>query len=555
MKPSHSLPRTGLLFFMFLVATIFADTAFGQTVRGQITGRVVTTDGTPIVGVAVAARRVENGDAPPTPVGAATTDAAGTFTLSGLAPQLYRIDITAPGFAAPEVATRARIGESVTIRMTRGGAITGRVTDQASRPLVEAQVRTLRVADTEGKPVLTGNRPLDFTLTDDRGQYRRWGLTPGHYIVWVEGTTDLPGPPSPIDGDAPTFYPNTTRAGAREVIVTEGGDATDIDIRHRGQTGVAVTGNITGFPAQSSTRVKLLDAATQTVVLETIQFNRPDFRFTGVPPGDYDLVAGAILPKRDRAYSEPIRVTVKTKDVEGLTVPLIVAGTITGKIGATAPDKERLDLCKVEPLSPIEETQVEALPKKAKLAGEMPVTAGDEAGAFRLPGVHPGDTVISITPPAAWYVASLTEPATPNPKPLGQFALKKGASLDGVTVTLEFGAAQLRGTVASLPKSPEAVQKLRVHLVPLDEAQVENPARYYETTVAPGGGFEFKNLAPGRYAVVVLKKDVPEGDNPAFPVAADPVKRKMLLETAKSAKTVELAPCRTVEDFKIEVTP
>jgi hypothetical protein len=55
--------------------------------------------------------------------------------------------------------------------------------------------------------------------------------------------------------------------------------------------------------------------------------------------------------------------------------------------------------------------------------------------------------------------------------------------------------------------------------------------------------------------VVVLKKNVPEGDNPAFPVAADPVKRKMLLETAKSAKTVELAPCRAVEGFKIEVTP
>ncbi len=553
-------PRTAF-FILIYIGAMFAGTAFAQDIRGQITGRVVGTDETPVAGATVLVRPITaDTDVFQAPTATATTDGAGAFTLSDLSPRLYRLEVTAKGYATPEKPVRARIGANLTIALTRGGVITGQVTDRENRPIVEAQIKVIRIADADGKPIPNPVPPrYPGCQSDDRGVYRRWGLTPGRYLVWVEGTPSVYLPLDPLEGDVPTYYPSVTRGGAKEVVVTEGGETTGIDIRHRGQRGFAVSGQTVGASQDTFVDLRLLDAETHAVIAQAAkdQLRGPDFTFTGIPPGVYDLVADAYLRKGDHAFCEPIRVVVKTKDVEGLTVTLVAAATVSGKVGFTSPGKERTDACKVEPPAPVEETSVQLIRKR-----ENPLAPDDsspvvpeEKGSFRLTGVRPGDCALAVEPPAGWYVATATEPASPKPKPLGQFTLKKGASLDGVVLSLEFGAAELRGTVASLPKSPEAVEKLRVHLIPLDEEQVENPARFYETTVAASGAYEFRNLAPGRYAVVVLKKDVPEGDNPAFPVAADPVKRKTLRAAAKDAKTIELAPCRPVEDFKVEVKP
>jgi hypothetical protein len=472
------------------------------------------------------------------------------------------VEVNAKGYVTTGMPVRARLGDAPTIRLTRGGIITGKVTDRENHPIIEARVRVMRLTDANGKPVPARlPPPYPDTTTDDRGEYRWWGLAPGRYVVWTEGAASRSLKLDPLEGDIPTYYPGTPRGGAKEVIVTEGGETTGIDIRHEGRRGFTISGQVTGAARNAGVRLLLLDAETHVPVLMTVK-EQPQgsaFIMPGIAPGTYDLVAETYIPGSGWMYADPIRTVVKNREVDGLTISFSPSGTVAGTAMLTPPEQSRLEACGGKPTFSIEEVSIQPVLKRenpsAPTSVEGPPAVPLENGTFKLAGLRAGEFGLAVTPPAGWYVAALTESAAPNPQPLGLIFLKKSMALDGIAVTLEFGAAQLRGTVAAIPRSPEAVQKLRVHLIPMDETQLENPARYYETTVQAGGGFEFKNLAPGRYAVVVLKKDVPEGENPAFPVALDPVKRTLLRDAAKSAKTIELAPCRPVEGFAIEVRP
>ena len=81
-------------------------------------------------------------------------------------------------------------GEAVTnlaMTIARGGVITGVVRDVGGRPVPGLNVRVLKL----GYNAVTGERTLgapstgSVGLTDDRGEYRAYGLPPGGYLVVV----------------------------------------------------------------------------------------------------------------------------------------------------------------------------------------------------------------------------------------------------------------------------------------------------------------------------------------------------------------------------------
>ena len=81
-------------------------------------------------------------------------------------------------------------GESVAnlaMTIARGGVITGIVRDTLGRPVPGLNVRVLKL----GYNAVTGERTLaapstgSVGLTDDRGEYRAYGLPPGGYLVVV----------------------------------------------------------------------------------------------------------------------------------------------------------------------------------------------------------------------------------------------------------------------------------------------------------------------------------------------------------------------------------
>lgn len=114
-----------------LAQTTPANEAKPADKRSSITGKVLADDGQPLVGVGVYLSRATGDRAINR---AAATDEEGNFKANDLPPGSYRINAQVNGYVTSSRASltqRYRVGESATITLVKGGAITGKVYDSA----------------------------------------------------------------------------------------------------------------------------------------------------------------------------------------------------------------------------------------------------------------------------------------------------------------------------------------------------------------------------------------------------------------------------------------
>jgi uncharacterized GH25 family protein len=153
----------------------------------MITGRVVAADtGRPLK----RARVVAGGGGRPH---AASTDEQGRYRITGLAAGSYTIAVTKAGFVdgaygqrrisgsgVPVDLTDGQQAANIDVRLSRGGVVTGHVLDEEGEPLARAMVTVMRQQYVRGQKQLTS---AGADQSDDRGQYRIFGLPPGDYFV------------------------------------------------------------------------------------------------------------------------------------------------------------------------------------------------------------------------------------------------------------------------------------------------------------------------------------------------------------------------------------
>jgi hypothetical protein len=574
---------------------------------GAISGRVYGDGGEPLAGVTVYAQTRGGGRAggfrmPQT----ITTDDDGNFHINGLEPGVYSVVGTLPGYVPVDDETQAargrdlyRPGDTVTLRLVKGGVITGRVTDASGEPVVALTVRVYRVRDVEGLP-LTADQGLYFSQTvqtDDRGVYRVFGLRAGAYVVAGGGAMPW-GLPTAFDADAPTFYPSGTRDTAAEVAVRAGQETNGVDIRLRDEPGRRVSGTISaaeGVPAADDfggAQVTLMHAASGMVVNWTwvtpMEGGR-GFSFEGVADGEYDVQAQQSGRTGVSGVSAPLRVTVRGADVTGLRLPLAPLASASGtvRVEPLADAERRSEACK-------ERAPASLLPQETVLAArrdEPPTAAGaaspprtrslrsleaapDETGSFTFRALEQGRYRLNARPadeslyvraiqlPDTTATTAATTPATPGkPRPAApardSINVRAGQQLTGINVRLAEGAAALSGRLVSADEGAPVASAtlLRVHLVPAEREHADEVLRYRETIPLADGTFAFRNLAPGRYhlAVRAATPDAPE----AFPrpAAWDAEGRARLRREAEaSAVTLDLAPCQRLNDFALRHT-
>jgi hypothetical protein len=141
----------------------------------------------------------------------ATTDDNGAFTFRNLPAGRFELEAFKNGYlrasygaSRPDrtgIPVVVKDGEAVTslaMTIARGGVITGVVHDMRGRPVPGQSVRVLKL----GYNAVTGERTLSApsggsaAVTDDRGEYRAYGLPPGGYVVLV-----APRPQGPLNDD------------------------------------------------------------------------------------------------------------------------------------------------------------------------------------------------------------------------------------------------------------------------------------------------------------------------------------------------------------------
>lgn len=479
------------------------DPADACTVSGQVANAAT---GEPLAKAAVTLRR-DGGFGPGTPrTYAATTDASGSFVITGVAPGSYRLSARRTGFVNTEFGARQYMRPGVTLTlsarerlgdlrlaMTPHAVLTGRVFAEDGEPLQYVQVQALRYRySAAGRQWM----PLGRAATNDIGEYRMAGLPPGEYYVAAspqrmgERFMEAAAGPEP-DEHVPTYYPGTVDpAAAAAVAVGPGEQISNIDLRLMKHATTTVKGRVSPVP-QASGRQRVM-VFLRPRGLSVTQMNRPaavapdgEFEFRGVAPGPYSLVA--VVPERGGgAMAARLPLEVGTAPIENLSLvmspPLQVAGIVrAGGQDAAAAAGLRIAL----------------RPREAFGFGGAPSATAQADGAFAFTAVLPDHYDIAISGlPEGHYIKSVASG--------GRDVLLTGLDLTRgapgpVEIVLGANAGQAAGVVQNDRQEP--VAGATVVLVPQERERRSVPQYYRSVTSDDTGGFTFDNLAPGAYKV------------------------------------------------------
>src|SRR5262245_12591253 len=560
----------------FLLSLFIPLIAIAQT--GEITGRVVADDGEGVVNVTVFLNVAGARSGGPRTT---ATDENGKFRFSDLDQNEYAISVadfggyirTPPSEAERQRPRYYRVGDDITLTMTRGGVITGRVTNANGDPVIAVAVTAVRARDAEGAPA-RGGYPSRPRFTNDRGVYRIYGLTPGTYVVAANRRDNnfRPGP-APYDDELPAYHPSaTTRAEAAEIKVSNGAEITGVDIRYGGARGHTISGVVSGgkgIVVRPAVSVQLFGARGE--LSANSAYIRPgddkrSFEFYGLPDGEYILIARSAGDDQGLAAA-PARITLSGADIAGIELKLDPLGSVSGRVVID----DLPDSCDAKrKISPehtfitLTRDDMEAdAPLFLRYSGGASQRV-DENGRFTIKGVEPGHyRIVARSLDENLYVKAISaSAATParrgaarRANPAGGvsrdgFTFRQGEKMTGVAVTSSAGAASLRGKVASENEGARLPSRLRLHLIPADPKAADDVLRYAETIVRSEGAFAFNNIAPGKYRLLarVVPDDEPI-DRPPLPAAWDANERANLRKEALAMNVeVELKPCQRVTD-------
>ena len=572
--------------FLGFVFSFLAFTAVAQDAGGVITGRVITEDGQPLPHAIVSVFGVSGRVNQPTVSRETVADDDGNFVAEGLQAIPYLVSAWVPGYVpASDGAVLnpfelsephfVNVGEVVTVKLIRGGVITGRVTNDAGEPVVGAPVKATRVSDETGRStnVDVGYAHLWTRTTDDRGVYRIYGLAPGAYIVSAGGRDASSVRPTPFAGRTTTYYPSATRNTATLVNVASGLEATGIDISYRGESGFAISGKIHDAPGtisvitQTSTKIFLRSpTSSETIETTTSQsINQNGYAFYGVPNGEYELIARHDgMDGENGLASTPRRVSVKGTDVSGVDLALVPNATVSGVVVVEKPESE-VPECRNHRKSYPEEIIVRARrddpPEKPRifLPGFLGYAVGIpyEKGAFTIRNLKPGRHHIELElPDETWYLKTMAMTGSKLPMdPRDGLTVKSGDRLIGLKLTIAPGAAMLKGKI-TVPENTKLPTRLHVHLIPAEAEAIDDVLRFAEISAETDGSFAFSHLAPGEY--FMLARSIPysvSGDKSRRPSAWEPAERKKLRKEAEAAnQAVELRPCQQITGYALRLT-
>jgi hypothetical protein len=579
--------------------------------RTVLAGRVVGDSGEPVPDAAVSLAPRKSGPRPMVSAYTVSADEAGSFRFEGLDPGLYDVYAYLPGFVPDTDAQTGRVlgpyrpGDNVTVRLVKGGVVTGTVADGQGQPLVSLNVRAMRVRDLDGGPSPESSGSED--RTDDRGVYRIYGLRPGLYVVYAGGNNSGVFGPFGNYGEVATFYPSGTRDTAAEVPVRAGQETAGLDIRLRDDPARSITGTIespAGAPDDLGIGVVVVLTYASTGMPAGTAFlnstsGQRSFSFDSVADGEYDLQAttnardgGTLLASVSQ------RVSVRGADVTGLRLMLTPLASASGTLRiepAAEAGRPAPEACKAVRASQLpQETLISAAAaekigaKRGRIFSRLAVpqsTTPDSTGAFTVRTLEAGRYRLSARLfDDALYVRSIQTPA-PAPATTPQraagagaqrttatataavsrdvFDVRSGQQLSGLSVRVAEGAASFAGSLtpaepaAGAPPTPlPSFSQLRVHLVPQERERADDTLRYYEAPVAGDGTFAFKNLAPGRYLVLARPFVVEAGESTPRPAALDTGTRATLRREAESANTtIDLQPCQRTNDFVLRFPP
>lgn len=449
-----------------------------------------------------------------------TTDGDGAYEFDHLPGGDYRITASKPGFRTafygqrsaadrgqPVVVTAGQTRSQIDLVLPRFSAVTGRIIDDFGDPVEGVTVKASRLRYEAGRRRLVGVNGTTEQTTDDRGQYRLYGMPPGQYIISAEigqvGTLPSAGD---LSGFAPTYFPGTTNpADARLVAVPQSEEVPAVDLALVPQPTARITGRRIGPDGEplGGTLVLVSSARSGAIVTTPTGARIRDdgrFEFPNVAPGEYVIQADRGRgPSNEEGPFASQYVTVNGADVSGVMLQATPGSTVVGRVVVDAD---------VEP-----PRRLTIVPERADL-DRAPFANGSIARAdvqpdltFELRGLHGPRRLVLERPPAGWALKSVLVngiDVTDTPLPFGT----ADQSLSEVQVVVTNRLTELTGTAVDSRGQPVAGD-YAVLAFPTDRDRWYPGSRYFRRT-GPGasGTFSLRGLPPGDYFVAAVR-DLP----------------------------------------------
>ena len=452
------------------------------------------------------------------------TDAEGRYEFTGLPAGRFTLAATIPGHIGlqygqrrpyePGTSIAVRDGEtvaSIDFALPRGSVISGRVTDEFGQPLVQVQVQARRFQYAQNgqrrlAPVISGT-------SDDRGEFRLFGLMPGEYVVegsrrTMANTSDVSiSPNDSVEGFRTTFYPGTPNAAEAQPVSLAIGQEATIQFALIPARLVRVSGTVFDsqgrpvYPAEVQMWTRIGDMFTTAPGGSTTVVTRADgsFAFAGVVPGDYAVqvrtrLTGALGPPAvDETGS--LSLSVPNGDMSGIVIRMSKGAPVAGRVvwEGTAP----------RALQPPARFRVTAETVDSAGLGGIVVTDVGKEDDFRFNNLS-GSYQLGLALPENlnWRVRSVTfggDDFTDAP-----LDLAGRSSIDGIVITMTDKVSNVSGSVADGNGKP--VSQYVVVVQPADQKEPRVAARFVRTARPDTNGrFEIRNIRPGRYVATAIE--------------------------------------------------
>jgi 5-hydroxyisourate hydrolase-like protein (transthyretin family) len=437
----------------------------------------------------------------------------GRFAFPSVAAGRYRIAITRAGYLDKIYTSEdsgngtagllnVRSGERVQdlqLFMTPAAAISGRIYDPDGNPAANVLVEALKRSYREELLRLVR---AGAAQTNDRGEYRLFGLTRGKYYVEAVGITNglelspiseaALGVPQKIGSDfatavdalVPVFFPGTADLeGAQPIDLQAGADLGGVDLtlvqaKKHNVRGTVIDGR-TGRPASSATvTMHRRGGGVSGLTGGTESDGR--FQVEKVLPGSY--VVEAVMRTESGFLTGRLPLQMGDADIENVTAVISPGTDIQGEVVYNG-SRRLTDFHPNITLYGVQDGTIES----AEFTDSHRFTIHDIAPGdyeIRVHGLQPNE-----------YMKSIHFGGADASNGTVQVRERSTASIE---IRFATTTASVDGTIHGA--SGEPVANLKVTLVPLSE-QSKRADLYKTSTSDSSGRFHFQGVAPGDYMI------------------------------------------------------
>jgi hypothetical protein len=473
--------------------------------RAVVQGRILGDLGEPLAGARVVLLRHGVN------VRTASADANGTYSLEGIPDGRYTLRATNAGYVALEYGQRKSIemGRTLQLRgdetlrgiefvLPRGNAATGTVLDEHGQPVEGAVIRALQLRFVSDRLVAKAVPGVRERRTDDRGQYRLFGLLPGAYLVTASIDAAVSsGERGKSHGYAPSYYPGSANIGdAWPVHVDVGRDVYDAHIVLAPSPAFRVSGTVLDSHGKGLKGLMLLTTSRRSGGVATEPRTVPVngvFVFNNVPPGDYVLQATAAGGSADPSEFAAEYFRVRDGDVS-LTLRTSPGTEMNGDVRVDGGARD---------VSTFSILPVSADFDRAPIAGQQFVTINEGGGRLAFLGLHGPVRFVLSGAPAGWYLKSVSINGTDATDAPYDFTFKNKWPADA-RILVSASGATIRGRVVD-DRSAQ-VSEYTVVVFAADPARRFAHSRFTKfARPSQDDSFEVSGLPPGEYRVAAVR--------------------------------------------------